>query len=150
SFTFVFVFFILGYRLLFRVRLLSINKALAYSFFFLIFFSVAIGFAHAFISDTPNYLEGNFGYWSNRLLDAQIGQSGTGGVLIFLALTVLVIAYNVDFKLPQRKERLVAVPEPVDVVPPSDINNKSDIEDEEHTLPLEWQGPGRTRKDVLE
>ncbi|HEY4325250.1 MAG TPA: DNA translocase FtsK [Mucilaginibacter sp.] len=143
SFTFVFVFFILGYRLLFRVRLVSINKALAYSFFFLIFFSVGIGFAHAFISDTPNYLEGGFGYWSNRLLDAQIGQSGTGGVLIFAALAILVIAYNIDFKLPQRR-----VTRGVETTPVDDIAHAgNDIEEEEQSLPLEW--PGRTRKDVL-
>ncbi len=33
SFVFVFVFFIVGYRLLFRVRLYSLTKTLAYSFF---------------------------------------------------------------------------------------------------------------------
>ena len=40
SFLFAFVFFIAGYRLLFRVRLYSLSKTLAYSFFLLIFISV--------------------------------------------------------------------------------------------------------------
>ncbi|MDB4903811.1 MAG: cell division protein FtsK [Mucilaginibacter sp.] len=142
SFTFVFVFFIVGYRLLFRIRLFPVNKALAYSFFFLIFFSVAIGFFHAFIVDTPNYLEGEFGYWSNRLLDAQIGQSGTGGILIFAALTILIIAYNIDFKLPQRKVSTVASGAVGDIVPVP-----VDHENEEDSLPLEWSG--RTNKDNL-
>lgn len=135
SFLFVFVFFIIGYRLLFKIRLFSISRTLAYSFFGLVFISVAIGFVHAFVSDVPNYLEGGFGYWTNRLLDAQIGETGTGGILLFAALTVLVIAYNIDFKLPKRSEKLVAaeeagaiVPEPVDLV------------DEEISLPVEWAG----------
>ncbi|MCR8559507.1 DNA translocase FtsK [Mucilaginibacter sp. BJC16-A38] len=135
SFVFVFVFFVSGYRLLFKVRLLSMSRTLAYSFILLIFVSVAIGFFHAFMTDTPNYMEGGFGYWSNRLLDAQIGEAGTGGVLIFLALTILIIAYNIDFKIPKRSSKTVAtaavdeiVPEPVDLV------------DEEISLPVEWPG----------
>jgi S-DNA-T family DNA segregation ATPase FtsK/SpoIIIE len=141
SFLFVFVFFIIGYRLLFKVRLFSVSKTLAYSFFCLIFISIFLGFAHAFITDTPNYLEGGFGYWSNRLLNAQIGQTGTGGILLFAALTMLVIVYNIDFKLPKLKSRTVApamvgevVPEPVD------------LDDEDISLPVEW--PGRNNKDI--
>jgi S-DNA-T family DNA segregation ATPase FtsK/SpoIIIE len=140
SFLFVFIFFIIGYRLLFKIRLFSIGKTLAYAFFGIVFISIAIGFVHAFIIDTPNYLEGEFGYWSNRLLNAQIGQTGTGGILIFAALTLLVIAYNIDFKLPRRSGRPVAsvaigdfVPEPVD------------LDDEEVSLPVEW--PGRANKE---
>ncbi|MDP9079427.1 MAG: DNA translocase FtsK [Bacteroidota bacterium] len=135
SFVFVFVFFVSGYRMLFKVRLLSMSRTLAYSFILLIFVSVAIGFFHAFMTDTPNYMEGGFGYWSNRLLDAQIGEAGTGGVLIFLALTILIIAYNIDFKITKRSAKTVAtaavdeiVPEPVDLV------------DEEISLPVEWPG----------
>jgi S-DNA-T family DNA segregation ATPase FtsK/SpoIIIE len=143
SFTFVFVFFILGYRLLFRIILFPVNKALAYSFFCLVFFSVAIGFIHAFIADTPNYLEGEFGYWSNRLLDAQIGQAGTGGILIFAALTILIIAYNIDFKLPQRKVNTVTAAAAGDIVPVP-----ANLAGEEHSSPLEWSG--RTNKDRLE
>ncbi len=135
SFLFIFVFFIIGYRLLFRIRLFSISKTLAYSFFCLIFISIAIGFLHAFVSDTPNYVEGGFGYWTNRLLNAQIGQAGTGGILVFAALTVLVIAYNIDFKLPKRSEKLIAADEVGPIVP-----QPVDLEDEEISLPVEWAG----------
>ena len=92
SFIFIIVFFVIGYRMLFKVKLFSIGKTLAYSFFAILFFSVAIGFVHAFIIDYPHFLEGGFGFWTNRLLTAQIGQAGTGGLLVFLALTVLIIA----------------------------------------------------------
>jgi len=135
SFLFIFVFFIIGYRLVFKVSLVSVGKTLAYSFFGLLFISVAIGFFHSFIADTPNYVEGEFGYWSNRLLEAQIGQTGIAAVLVFLALTMLVIVYNIDFVLPRRAEKLVAtaavgdfVPEPVELV------------DEEISHPVEWNG----------
>jgi DNA segregation ATPase FtsK/SpoIIIE, S-DNA-T family len=132
SFAFVFVFFVVGWRMLFKARLFHIGKMLAYSFFCLIFVSVAIGFFHAFIIDYPHYLEGEFGYWSSRLLNAQIGEAGTGGLLIFAALTVLIIAYNIDFKLPKRKQNAepVSVPE----VSPEAVN----LIKEEVSLPVEW------------
>jgi len=145
SFLFVFIFFVIGYRLLFRVSLFSIGKTLAYSFFGIVFISIAIGFVHAFMADTPNYLEGEFGYWTNRLLDAQIGQTGTGGVLIFAALTLLVIAYNIDFKLPRRGDQKVA-PETVDKIVPEPV----DLVDEEISLPVEWPGRANKVKDAPE
>ena len=135
SFLFIFVFFIIGYRLLFRTRLFSIVKTLAYSLFGIVFISVALGFVHAFVADTPNYLEGEFGYWCNRLLDAQIGQAGTGGILIFAALVLLVIAYNIDFKLPGRNTKTVSPVQVGDFVPEPFHNDDEDI-----SVPLEWTG----------
>ncbi len=142
SFLFIFTFFVIGYRLLFKVRLYSIGKALAYSLFCIVFISVALGFAHAFVADTPNYLEGEFGYWSNRLLDAQLGQTGTGGMLIFAALVLLVVAYNIDFKLPERSAKTVSPVQVGDFVP-EPVNRDDD--DDEISLPHEW--PGRANKD---
>jgi len=143
SFLFVFIFFVVGYRLLFKVKLFSIPKTLAYSLFCIVFISVTIAYFHAFIIDYPHYLEGGFGFWSNRLLDAQIGPAGTGGLLVFAALTVLVIAYNIDFKLPARKKRSVAemamddiVPEPVDLL------------DEEPSIPVEWPRGNRVKDNL--
>jgi S-DNA-T family DNA segregation ATPase FtsK/SpoIIIE len=134
SFLFVFVFFIIGYRMLFKVRLFSVVKTLGYAFFGLVFISITIGFVHAFIYDTPHFLEGEFGFWSSRLLDAQIGQSGTGGLLIFAALTVLIIAYNIDFKLPERKPK-IAVQETADH---SIATEPVELVDEEISHPVEW------------
>ncbi|MFI5157535.1 MAG: DNA translocase FtsK 4TM domain-containing protein [Sphingobacteriales bacterium] len=141
SFIFVFVFFVVGYRMLFKVKLFSIPRTLAYSFFCIIFLSVFIGFIHAFIGDYPHMLEGGFGYWTNILLDAQIGQAGTAGVLIFAALTVLIIAYNIDFKFPERKPK-------EDVLMGGDILTDNGTEilpvdpiellEEEPSLPVEW------------
>ncbi|MCX2483204.1 FtsK/SpoIIIE family DNA translocase [Pedobacter sp. MR2016-24] len=104
SFLFVFVFFVIGYRLLFKVKILALEKTLGYSLFFLLFGSLGFGFMHSFFIDSPHYLEGEIGYWTNRLLVAQIGNAGVGGLLTFLALSILIIAYNIDFKFPERSK----------------------------------------------
>jgi S-DNA-T family DNA segregation ATPase FtsK/SpoIIIE len=136
SYIFVGIFIIIGYRLLFKIRLFSLSKTLAYSFFGIVFFSVAIGFIHGLISDYPHFLEGEFGYWSNRLLDAQIGQAGTGCVLVFAALTVLIIAYNIDFKLPERKAKGGLMPSNMGEhgIVPEPVDMEGEIPD-----PAEWK-----------
>ncbi len=141
SFLFVFVFFIIGYRLLFRVRLYPVSKTLGYSFFLLLFISITLGFFHAFFSDAPHFLEGNFGFWSNRLLDAQVGEAGTAGILVFAALTVLIIAYNIDFKIPRRKKELN--PDVVDAVVPEAFEREEDY----LSKPVEWPKNGNKVKD---
>jgi len=147
SFLFVFVFFIVGYRLLFRVRLYPVSKTLGYSFFLLLFISVTLGFFHAFISNVPHFLEGNFGFWSNRLLDAQVGEAGTAGILVFAALTVLIIAYNIDFRIPARKKGELNEDIVGEVAP-----QVVEIEDEYPSKPIEWPKNGNRVKDetVLE
>jgi S-DNA-T family DNA segregation ATPase FtsK/SpoIIIE len=104
SFLFIFVFFVIGYRLLFKVKIFAVEKVLGYSFFFLLFLSLTFGFGHSFFAETPHFLEGEIGFWSNKLLVAQIGQAGVGGLIVFLGLTILIIAYNIDFKIPERKK----------------------------------------------
>src|SRR5690606_34550082 len=89
SYFFVGLFFIVGYRLLFKVQLLSIWKTIGYCFFGLVFVSVALGFLHGLTSNYPHFLEGEFGFWSNRLLEAQFGMPGVAGVLTFALLTAL-------------------------------------------------------------
>jgi len=143
SFLFVVVFFVIGYRLLFKVRLFSISKLLGYSFFGLIFLSVAIGFLHGFINDYAHFLEGEFGYWSTRLLNAQIGQAGTACLLIFAALTALIVAYNIDFKLPERSKKTLVTPNAVPDVSPEGV----ELEDEIPSEPIEWpRGNNRVRE----
>lgn len=105
SFVFVAIFVIVGYRLLFKIKLYSIPKTLAYSFFILIFTSLTIAFFHGFINDYPHYLEGEFGFWANILLQGQIGGAGAASILVFALLSFLIIAYNIDFKLPERKKK---------------------------------------------
>jgi len=119
SFLFVFVFFVIGYRLLFKVKIFALEKTLGYGLFFLLYLSLTFGFFHSFFLDAPHFLEGEIGYWANKLLVAQIGITGVGGLLAFLGLTILIIAYNIDFKLPARKhkEELPADMQEDDLVP---------------------------------
>jgi S-DNA-T family DNA segregation ATPase FtsK/SpoIIIE len=135
SFLFVFVFFVIGYRLLFKVKIFSIEKTLGYSLFFLLFLSLTFGFAHAFFTNTPHYIEGEFGYWTNKLLVAQIGIAGVGGLIAFLALTVLIIAYNIDFKIPTRT-RKEETADDFAVIP--DVPENVEMEDEVRSEPVEF------------
>jgi S-DNA-T family DNA segregation ATPase FtsK/SpoIIIE len=131
SFLFVFVFFVIGYRMLFKVKIFAVEKVLGYSFFFLVFISLFFGFGHAFFAETPHFLEGEIGFWTNKLLVAQIGEAGVAGLIVFLGLTVLIIAYNIDFKIPQRegrKEKEVYIdgetPEYVNDIRAQEANNR--------------------------
>ncbi len=135
SFLFVFVFFVIGYRLLFKVKIFSIEKTLGYSLFFLLFLSLTFGFAHAFFTNTPHYIEGEFGYWTNKLLVAQIGIAGVGGLIAFLGLTVLIIAYNIDFKIPTRTKRANTADD-LDFVP--DVPENVELENEVRSEPIEF------------
>ncbi|WP_316818387.1 FtsK/SpoIIIE family DNA translocase [Pedobacter nyackensis] len=136
SFLFVFVFFVIGYRLLFKVKIFSIEKTLGYSLFFLLFLSLTFGFAHAFVSNTPHYIEGEFGYWTNKLLVAQIGVAGVGGLIAFLGLTVLIIAYNIDFKIPERKKKEELEEDRLDFVP--HVPENVELETEVRSEPVEF------------
>ena len=51
SFIFIGVFFIIGYRLLFKVKLFSVSKTFGYSFFLLIFLSLTFAFLHSFLAE---------------------------------------------------------------------------------------------------
>ncbi|WP_017259020.1 DNA translocase FtsK [Pedobacter arcticus] len=140
SFIFVFIFIILGYRLLFKVKLVSIPKTLAYCFFLLVFTSITLAFLHAFIAEYPHYLEGEFGYYANMLLEAQIGRAGVGGVLLFAGLACLVMAYNIDFKLPERAVK-------PDTLADADLaaadNYAADLEEEEEIAENDYQAVAR-------
>ena len=140
SFIFIAVFFIVGYRMLFKIRIFSIKKTLAYSFFLLVFISLTLAFFHAFISDYPHYLEGEFGFWTNRLLQAQIGNAGIGGLLAFAGLSVLIIAYNIDFRISKRNL------EPKYVVPVT--SEAVELEDDVKYEPVEFNLPNRSNQEA--
>src|SRR5690606_27952038 len=54
SFLFVGILFTIGYRLLFKVKIMSTWKILGYALFLLVFLSVTLGFIHGFVSDYPH------------------------------------------------------------------------------------------------
>ncbi len=98
SFLFIVVLFVVGYKFLYKKSLLPVWKTLLYCLVSILFLSVTFGFIQDFIYDTPHILEGKFGFWTNQILKAQVGIVGTGGLLLFLLLTALVLVYNFDLK----------------------------------------------------
>ena len=128
SFLFISILFIVGYRLLFKIKIISIWKVLGYSLFSLIFISLTLGFIHGFINNYPHFLEGEFGFWSNRLLQAQIGVPGVAGLLIFTVFTILIIVYNLDFKFAARRSKAHDGPLA------TDIASANSLRDEEHYM----------------
>jgi len=116
SFLFVAILFLTGYRMLFRIRILSTWRILAYAGIGLVLISVTLGFLHGFITNYPHFLEGEFGYWSNRLLQAQIGVPGVAGLLLFCILTILIVYFNFDFRF-NRKTKSVGSLESEEDVP---------------------------------
>ena len=138
SFLFIGIFFILGYRLLFKVKLMPVAKTLGYSLFLLVFITVTVAFFHGFISDFPHFLEGEFGFWTNRLLQAQIGNAGTAGLLGFAGLTAMIIAYNIDFKIPERQKQ------PQYFEP--EVNEDFELEEEIKSEPVEFPLRNRARR----
>ncbi len=98
SFLFILILFVIGYKFLYKKSILPVWKTALYSAIAIIFLSITLGFAQDFISNTPHILEGKFGFWTNQLLKSQIGTVGTGGLLVFIFLTALVLLYNFDLK----------------------------------------------------
>lgn len=145
SFLFVIVFFVIGYRLLFKVRLIALDKLFGYGFFLLLFLSVAIAYFHSFILEYPHYIEGEFGFWTNKILEAQVGTAGVGAFLLFVGLTALIVAFNLDFKLPEKKKKLILFDE-------SETLSANDFEDdtkeEDEATENEYSTPAFQRNHV--
>lgn len=101
SFLFVLASFLIGYRLLFKVSLLKISRTLAYSTFFLVFVSITTAFIISFVQTDWYFLSGAYGIQMNYWLNNVLGKAGTAGLIAFAGLSVLVIAYNIEFKAPK-------------------------------------------------
>ncbi len=99
SFIFLVAFFVVGFLLAFRVKVLPVGKTLSHSFFYLIWVSVCLGF----IFSDNELLYGNFGHFSSIWLISILGISGTGLLLFFALIVFLIIAYNMPLIL-RKKE----------------------------------------------
>lgn len=99
SYIFAFLAFISGLRIAFNIGLINIGKAYAYSFFFLIFISITLGYI---FSDSLFYLGGAFGYTMSNKLNGLLGYAGTGVLLFFAFIVFLVAAFNISFDLSKK------------------------------------------------
>lgn len=104
SFAFVFAFFILGFRILFKISLLPLGKSLQYALFGLIWLSVCLGsFNLATVNEvtgsTVNLnLGGIFGYGLTEWLNGFAGAIGRVSILAFSMFGFIVVAFNPSFK----------------------------------------------------
>ncbi|MDF2438005.1 MAG: cell division protein FtsK [Bacteroidota bacterium] len=120
SYIIAFVAFVTGMRITFNIAFFNIGKVYAYSFFFLIFISLTLGYI---FNDMLFYLGGAFGYTMTNKLDLYLGHIGTGVLLFFAFVVFLVAAFNFSFDLGKKDPITDETPEP-------------DPEPEEKILPL--------------
>lgn len=100
SFLFVFVTFILGFRVLFKVSLLPLGKSIKYSLFSLLWISITL----SFLLPSIPILGGTFGYQTNLWLNSIVGGIGITLFLLLTLLLFLVMNFNISFTLPSKKE----------------------------------------------
>ncbi|PCI94238.1 MAG: cell division protein FtsK [Flavobacteriales bacterium] len=99
SFLFVFLSFVLGFRVLFKSDLLPLGKSFKYSIFSIVWISILLNY----ILPSNPILGGAFGFQTNLWLGSIIGSIG---ILLFLILSVLifsVINFNISFNLSPAK-----------------------------------------------
>jgi S-DNA-T family DNA segregation ATPase FtsK/SpoIIIE len=118
SFVFVMLFFLSGFRILFKVELLPLKKTFKYSCFFLIWTSIALGYL--FYDSDFKALYGAFGYQLNTWLFRVIGKAGGGLLVLFVLLVFLVYSFNIGLNVLQLKNK----------------EEESEDEDEMDTIPV--------------
>jgi DNA segregation ATPase FtsK/SpoIIIE, S-DNA-T family len=99
AFVFVLLSFLTGFRILFRVELMSFSKTVKYSFFAFFFTAAALGYI---LASKSNYLflSGALGFEINRWMQSIFGNIGTGLILGFVAVAFVVFVFNIAFKIP--------------------------------------------------
>jgi S-DNA-T family DNA segregation ATPase FtsK/SpoIIIE len=132
SFIFVFNFFVIGTRILLKVKVMPILKMLKISILSLLWVSVAFGF----LFKTPyDFLGGGFGYHLSNWLIAAFGSLGALLLIAVSALVFVIILFNPSFdwiKNLLKKEETEEEDETEETVNAGgDINIINPIKDEE-------------------
>ncbi len=89
----------IGIKLLTQIEPIPIGKTFRYSFFALIWVSLAAGFV---FTDILQIFGGTFGHFGFLYLKGLIGTAGTGLLLICYALVFAVAVFNIKFYEPKR------------------------------------------------
>lgn len=95
SFLFIFLFFALGFRVLFKKNLVPLPRAFFASIMAMVIFSPLLAFL--FSSENAQFLGGAFGYELNYTLQGIVGKIGTGILLFFAAAAYIIIVFNPSF-----------------------------------------------------
>ncbi|HNR20406.1 MAG TPA: DNA translocase FtsK [Bacteroidia bacterium] len=99
SFAFPFIFFLVGFKTVFKESLIPFKKSLGYAAFTLLFLSVAFGFL---LKQNTNllFMGGAFGFSVSNWLELVLGKIGTGLFLFFVAISFVLVAFKLTLKLP--------------------------------------------------
>tara|TARA_B110000285_G_scaffold59186_1_gene67944 strand:+ start:327 stop:2807 length:2481 start_codon:yes stop_codon:yes gene_type:complete len=92
SYLFVLVFFVIGFKSLFKFELLPIIKTLKVSFVSLIWLCTFLGFI--FKESDLDFMGGLYGQVTNNWLTGVFGQIGTGFFIFFLGISSVVLLFN--------------------------------------------------------
>lgn len=103
SFLFVGLFFLLGFKILFKISLLPLARSFRVSGFFLLWLALFFGY---FFKDQLYYLGGGIGYEMNQFLRSVLGGVGTGIFIFFILAVFLIISMNIGeyFKIFAKKQ----------------------------------------------
>ena len=93
SFLFIFLTFIIGFRVLFKSNILPLQKSFKYSLFVLIWLSISLNY----LLPSHPILGGAFGFQTNLWLSSIIGSFGIGLFLVLTLLLFLVFNFNISF-----------------------------------------------------
>jgi S-DNA-T family DNA segregation ATPase FtsK/SpoIIIE len=129
SFAFVLIFLSVGILLLTKTEPIPVLKTMRYSFFIVIWLSLAMGFV--FGASFP-MLAGTFGYFGFLYLKGLLGTIGTGLLLLTYVLIFLVAVFNIEFYRPS----------PVAAILPDEQENKIFSPADETESQLHNEDPG--------
>ena len=134
SFLFVLLSFLIGVRIIYKVSLLPIKRTLKYSFFSVIWISVALGYI---FNNSYHFLGGGFGYTVNHWLNLIVGSIGTGFFLFFSLLTFLVVSFNISFDwFKQAKQEAASIAQVTTPGEPELIISQNEFKEEPQSIEL--------------
>lgn len=114
SMIFPFLFFLVGFKMLFKYTLLPLKKSFRHAFVLLVWISLALGLM--FYDYSGKFLYGQFGYHVDTWLFRVVGKIGTSFILI-LALFIYLI-YSFNFSWQWITGALTVFKKPLDAVDP--------------------------------
>ena len=132
SYLFVLVFFVIGFKSLFKYELLPITKTLKVSFVSLIWLCTFLGFV--FERSDLDFMGGLYGRVINNWLIGVFGQIGTGFFIFFFGISSVVLLFNpslswvVDFfnKFSKKIKENISDKDGFTIVP-SDIETEQEV-----------------------
>lgn len=145
SFIFVLLFFLFGFKVVFKVSLLPIRKTVRRSFFILVWTSMTLG---VLFDESLHFLGGGFGYLVNLWLESTIGAFGAVFFVFFGLMAFIIVNYNLKmsqfidlFSAKKEEESLLKFPAQSmeasipsihleDLLPPQNTMKKVELEPE--------------------